>query len=77
MKIPDPPHPPRQFSPSFKDLGLVAQAGRLIELRAPDPDQPASKWARIWLTPDAAQALLNWLPDAIAEQSPKKAAVDA
>jgi len=75
MEIPDPPLPPRQYSPSFADLGVRAQAGRLIEVRTPDAlgyrssDGHPTQWTRCWLTPKAAEKLLAWLPDAIAEQA--------
>jgi hypothetical protein len=66
MGKPDRPTPPSQYSPSCSQVGLIAQRGRLIEMRAPNPDAPAGPWNRVWLTPDAASRLRDWLAAAVA-----------
>jgi hypothetical protein len=57
---------PLEFGPSCSELGIVAQQGKLIEVRAPDPDsdEAGATWPRIWLTANAARRLRDWLPEA-------------
>lgn len=57
-----------QYTPSYAEVGVVAQHGHFIEVRTPDPDVPDGPWSRVWLTRQAAQTLLEWLPRALQEQ---------
>jgi hypothetical protein len=64
-KKPDFRQPP-MYERSYAEAGVVAQRGRVIELRAPDPDVHTSHgWPRIWLTREAAITLHAWLGEAI------------
>jgi hypothetical protein len=72
-----PVSPPRQYDRSYKDLGVLAENGCMIELRTPDPDAIRAEWPRIWLTVEAAEKLLNWLPEAIAEATKPNGRVPA
>lgn len=64
MKKPSRDLPP-EHSPSFSAVGLFTQPGTLIEVRAPDPDNPKGEWQRLYLKPSGARSLLDWLPNAI------------
>jgi hypothetical protein len=77
MRKPTHHPPPEQYTPSYAELGIVAEAGCLIEVRAPDADDMRTRWPRIWLTPDAATQLLEWLPRAIEVQMEPDALVIA
>lgn len=62
---------PQIFERSYCELGVVAQPGRLVEIRAPDPDRPKGDWRRVWLTVSAAMWLRDWLPEAIETAKPE------
>ncbi len=68
MRLSGPPAPhvlPPQFDRSYAHLGIVAQRGRLIEVRAP-VIEGGGDWPRIHLDAEAAERLLEWLPQALA-----------
>lgn len=64
---PDAEPRPQQYTASFAELGVTAQFGRSIDVRAPTPLK--GTWSHVYLTPRAARQLLEWLPLALAEQA--------
>lgn len=52
---------------SCADVGVLAQPGRLIEIRAREPGVHPSRceWDRVYITPEAADTLVEWLEEAI------------
>lgn len=53
------PSPDPRLNLSYAELGVIAEPGRLIEVRAPDEEK--GDWPRIYLTPRAARQLQEWL----------------
>lgn len=55
---------PREYSSSCASAGVIAQRGRLIEIRLRD-DSGSAHWPRYHLTADAAEFLIEHLPKAL------------
>jgi hypothetical protein len=59
-------HAPPQYSRSIAYVGVVAEKGKMIELRAPDPHAGSGSWSRMLIGEQAAEKLIEWLPEALA-----------